>query len=166
MSLSLIGIIFVQSYYISNSVSNKEDNFNLNVKQALIKVTKTVYDEEYRDHVYEIRKLLAQDVNVVKDTSAIINLYVKQENQDKNETIVYTNGILEENYKFPSSLFDIGLDTISIKKVISKSETKTYKTSEIDGEVKANEILKDFKPLMTKEEYLEFMNSNDKTIKG
>ncbi|MDP0505847.1 MAG: amidohydrolase [Fusobacterium sp. JB019] len=34
-----------------------------------------------------------------------------------------------------------------------------------DNANKANEILKDFKPLMTKEEYLEFMNSNDKTIK-
>ena len=34
-----------------------------------------------------------------------------------------------------------------------------------DDAKKANEILKDFKPLMTKEEYLEFMNSNDKTIK-
>ena len=143
MSLSLIGIIFVQSYYISNSVSNKEDNFNFNVKQALIQVAKTIETEEYRDHVYKVRKLLAQNVDVVRDTTAIINLYIKQENQDKNETLVYRNGILEENYKFPSSLFDIGLDTISIKKVISESETKGYKTTEIDGKVNYSEILKE-----------------------
>lgn len=34
-----------------------------------------------------------------------------------------------------------------------------------DNSKKAKEILKDFKPLMTKKDYLEFMNSNDKTIK-
>jgi len=34
-----------------------------------------------------------------------------------------------------------------------------------DKAKKANEILKDFKPLMTKEEYLEFMNSIDNIIK-
>lgn len=33
-----------------------------------------------------------------------------------------------------------------------------------DGAKKANEILKDFKPVMTKEEYLAFMKSNDKVI--
>lgn len=35
-----------------------------------------------------------------------------------------------------------------------------------DGANKAKEILKDFKPVMTKEEYLAFMDSNDKTIKA
>ena len=139
MSLSLIGIIFVQAYYISNSISSKEDNFNFNVKQALIQVTKNVETEEYRDHVNSLRKLIAQDIDVIKDTTAIINLYIKQEDQAKNETLVYRNGILEENYKLSPALFDIGLDTISIKKVISENETKVYKTSEIDGKVKINE---------------------------
>ena len=35
-----------------------------------------------------------------------------------------------------------------------------------DNAAKAKEILKDFKPTMTKEEYLAFMESNDKTIKA
>ena len=35
-----------------------------------------------------------------------------------------------------------------------------------DNAEKAKEILKDFKPVMTKEEYLAFMESNDKTIKA
>ena len=35
-----------------------------------------------------------------------------------------------------------------------------------DNAEKAKEILKDFKPAMTKEEYLAFMESNDKTIKA
>ena len=89
MSLSLIGIIFVQGYYISNSISNKENNFNFTVKQALIHVSKTIEKEEYRDHVIKVRKLLEQGIEVNKDTTAIINLYIKQENQANNETLVF-----------------------------------------------------------------------------
>ncbi|WP_034057876.1 sensor histidine kinase [Lacinutrix jangbogonensis] len=144
MSLSLIGIIFVQGYYISNSISNKEDNFNFNVKQALIQVTKNIENEELRDHIYKVRRLIDQGVEVDKDTTAIINLYIKQDNQAKNETLVYRNGILEENYKLSSALFDIGLDTTSIKKVISESETKVYKTSEIDGNVNNNDVFSEY----------------------
>ncbi|AUC81907.1 sensor histidine kinase KdpD [Lacinutrix sp. Bg11-31] len=140
MSLSLIGIIFVQSYYISNSVSNKEDNFNFNVKQALSKVSKNVEYEEFRDYFNKIRPLIAQDVDVIKDTTAIRNLYVRQEDQARNETLVYSYGILEENYKLSPALFDIGLDTISIKKIISKKETKVFKANDIDGNLNNNEV--------------------------
>ena len=141
MSLSLIGIIFVQGYYISNSISNKENNFNFTVKQALIHVSKKIEKEEYRDHVIKVRKLLEQGIEVNKDTTAIINLYIKQENQANNETLVYRNAILEENYKLSSALFDIGLDSTSIKKIINENETKIYKTSEIDGKKSSDALL-------------------------
>jgi len=142
MSLSLIGIIFVQSYYISNSISNKEEHFNFNVKQALSHVSNTIERDEYRDHVYKLRKLMDQGVEVNKDTTAIINLYVKQENKSRNETLLYTNSVLEENYKLSSALFDIGSeDSISVKKIINESRVKTYKTSDIDGEVVSRGLL-------------------------
>jgi signal transduction histidine kinase len=141
MSLSLIGIIFVQGYYITNSVSNTENNFNFTVKQALIHVSKTIEEDEYKDHFFKLRKLIDQGVEVNKDTTAIINLYIKQENQVNNETLVYRNAILEENYKLSSALFDIGLDSTSIKKIINENETKIYKTSEIDGKAASDAIL-------------------------
>lgn len=144
MSLSLIGIIFVQSYYISNSVTNKEDNFNFNVKQALSQVVNEVENDEFRDHVYKLRKLIAQDVDVIRDTTAIINLYIEQEDHAKSETLVYRNGVLEENYKLSPALFDIGLDTISFKKVISENETRVFKNSEIDGNVSTSKILTEY----------------------
>lgn len=144
MSLSLIGIIFVQSYYISNSISNKEENFNFNVKQALSRVAKNIENEEFRDHVNKLRPLIIKDVDVIKDTTAIRNLYVKQENDAINETFVYSYGILEENYKLSPALFDIGLDTISIKKIISEKQTKVFKTNEIDGKVTNNEVFANY----------------------
>ena len=40
MSLSLIGIILVQAYYINNSLRNTEEQFNFNVRKALSFVSK------------------------------------------------------------------------------------------------------------------------------
>ncbi|WP_290697337.1 HAMP domain-containing sensor histidine kinase [Lacinutrix sp.] len=141
MSLSLIGIIFVQGYYITNSIKNKEDNFNFTVKKALSHVSKSIEDDEYKDYAFKLRRLIDQGVEVNKDTTAIINLYIKEENQSNNETLVYRNGIIEENYKLSSALFDIGLDSINFKKIINQNETKIFKTSEIDGKKTSNEIL-------------------------
>jgi signal transduction histidine kinase len=130
MSLSLIGIIFVQAYYINNSVKNEEEQFALNVKRGLIDVANTIEDSEYRDYVYKFQDLMARGVNV--DTTAIRNLYIRQDDSDSNETLIYRNSILEENYKLSSSLFDIGLDSINIKRVLNERETKVYQSSDVE----------------------------------
>ena len=129
MSLSLIGIIFVQAYYISNSIQNKEEQFEFNVKKALSHVSKIIENREYAQYVYKFQDLLAKDVAL--DTTDIRNLWVIQEDNFSNETLIYRNGILEENYKFNSSLFDIGLDSINIKRVINERETKIFKGENI-----------------------------------
>ena len=130
MSLSLIGIIFVQAFYIKNSVKNEEEQFALNVKRALIDVSNTIEDREYREYVFKLQDLMARGVKV--DTSAIRNLYVRQDDIDSNETLIYRNSILEENYKLSSSLFDIGLDSINIKRILNERETKVYNKSDIE----------------------------------
>ncbi len=133
MSLSLGGIIFVQSYYIRNSVKNEEDQFKFNVKKALRYVTNKIEKEEYKDHILKLRRLIDKGELINIDTTSISNLYIKQYDENTNETLVYRNGIIEENYKLSSSLFDIGLDSTSIKRIINENETKVYKSSNIDG---------------------------------
>ena len=46
MTLSLLGIIFVQGYWIKNSYQNREDQFTLNIRQVLISVSKEIQLEE------------------------------------------------------------------------------------------------------------------------
>ena len=124
MSLSLIGIIFVQAYYINGSVKNEKERFKFNVNKVLSYVSNTIETREYSEYVYEIQDLLSKGVEV--DTAAIRNLYIIREDFDSKETVVYRSGTLEENYKFNSSIFDIGLDTISVKRILSNRETKVY----------------------------------------
>ncbi|WP_313791325.1 hypothetical protein [Lacinutrix neustonica] len=56
MSLSLIGIIFVQAYYIKNSISTKEDQFTFNVKKALNYVADNIEDEDFKDHALKLKR--------------------------------------------------------------------------------------------------------------
>ena len=46
MTLSLLGIIFVQGYWIKNSYQNREDQFTLNIRQVLISVSREIQLEE------------------------------------------------------------------------------------------------------------------------
>lgn len=139
MSCSLIGIILVQVYYINNSLQNTENQFNFNVKKALSYVSNTVEKEEKEDYLRKFNKLLKQ--GVINDTTAIINIYIKEDNPDTNETVIYRNGILEENYKVSSSLFDIGLDSINVKQILQKRETEIIDNNTIDGSKNLSSML-------------------------
>ena len=126
MSLSLIGIIFVQAYYISNSVKNKEEQFEFNVKKALSFVSRTVEDNEFKKYSYLVQDMLAEGRSL---DSSKVSLTVIQEDANSNVTWIYKYGILEENYKLSSSFFDISLDSSYIKKVINEREVNVYKNN-------------------------------------
>src|SRR5690554_7172321 len=129
MSLSLVGIIFVQAYYINNSLKNEQDQFTFNVKKALSFTSKKIEDTEFKEYALKIQDLLDQGVK--PDTSAFRQFYLKEEVKGSNEKLIYRNSILEENYKLSSSIFDIGLDSINIKKLLSDKEKKILKSNEL-----------------------------------
>lgn len=141
MSLSLIGIIFVQAFYINGSVKNEKERFKFNVNKVLNYVSNTIEKREYSEYVYKLQNLISKGEKV--DTTAIRNLYIINEDTDSKEIIYYRSGTLEENYKFNSSLFDIGLDTINVKRILSNRETKVYKKpdSQLDSDLSANDKL-------------------------
>ena len=130
MSLSLIGIIFIQAYYINSIVKNEEQQFTFNVKKALSYVSKAIEDKEYRDYFQELEKVIAEGGQ--PDTTSIRGITIYRQDDDANELIIYRNRILEENFRIPSFI-DIGLDSVSISRIFNKSETNVYSTNTIDG---------------------------------
>lgn len=140
MSLSLIGIIFVQAYYISNSFKNEEQQFAFNVRKAISYVSSQVEKDESRDFLFKLQGLIKEGKNV--DTTAIIQFYLKESGGDSNKTLLYSNDILEENYKFSSRLFDIaGLDSINVKRILNERETKFIENQNLDGNKNLNAML-------------------------
>ncbi|WP_452221017.1 sensor histidine kinase [Lacinutrix salivirga] len=141
MSLSLIGIISIQAYYINNSVENEKKQFNFNVRKALSFVSQRIEDREYRELKAKLDKLI--DQGVVVDSTAFRDFYFKSDDVNSNETLLYRNSVLEENYKLSSSLFDIGLDSVTIKRVLNSSQSKVVSknTIETEGETDLDAML-------------------------
>lgn len=160
MSLSLIGIILVQAYYINNSLRNTEEQFNFNVRKALSFVSKTIEKQEKEQHIFWLSKAI-QESGTKADTTAILNFYVEQKNNDTNETLIYRNGILEENFKLSSALFDIGLDSINVKRILSEKETKVIEDGSVDGGTSLTALLsqiatQEFADIFSESSYNEF----------
>ena len=140
MSLSLIGIVFVQAYYINNTVKNKEEQFSFSVNNALKFVANAIEERESRQYYYRYQNLISNTDKA--DSIAIRELFIKQEDEGLNETLIYRNGILEENFKLSTSLFDIGLDTdsITLKRLTNRRETKIYSGSAIENDLDLDPI--------------------------
>jgi len=130
MSLSLIGIIFVQAYYINNTVENEQQQFTFKVKKALSFTSNAIEEREYRDYFRELEKVIAEGGQ--PDSTSIGSITVYRQDDNTNELIIYRNGILEENFRIPSFI-DISLDSVNISRIFNKSETKVYSTNTIDG---------------------------------
>lgn len=127
MSLSLIGIIFVQAYYIKDSVKNEKERFTFNVKKALSYVSNRIEENELDTYFEKYQGLVKEEK---ADSAAVSQLFIYQQNRNTKETLIYKSNVLEENYKLSSSLFEIGLDSVDIKNIIGSSEIEVYNNTD------------------------------------
>ena len=132
MSLSLIGIIFVQAYFINNSLETKEGQFSFNVKKALNYTTTQLADNEYKKYVKALNKIISEGRD--PDTTAIRNITVYKQDNTTNQIIVYNTGILEENFKVPS-LIDLNVDSLDLSNFKGKTTTKIYDNNFFAGDM-------------------------------
>jgi len=130
MTLSLLGIIFVQGYWISNAYQTKQDQFTLNIRQVLFSTSKNIQDTEL-EYYYNLYNNLI-DSNNTADNISLSELMYKTRNDNTNETFIYSDGILEEDYKLSSSFLDTEIDSIQFRKLTSKKVT-TKITPSVDG---------------------------------
>ncbi|WP_411768855.1 sensor histidine kinase [Winogradskyella sp. A3E31] len=128
MSLSLIGIIFVQSFFINNSLQNEEKNFVLSVKRSLSFVSKSIEDIEFRNFMVNVQPYLLKEENI--DSTNLQNIILRTENDDK--TIIHRNTVLEERFKVPSLFFEIDADSINFSRFKNERVTDVFSTGGLD----------------------------------
>lgn len=126
MSLSLIGIIFVQFYWIKQSVGDKEEQFSSAVTEVLSKITNKIEGRERKD--YSDRYLSQKDSVGQLVGANFTNIMFGYRDFDSNEIRLYEHGILEEDYNIPYTFFDSSsTDTTTIKNYSSKRKTTVLK---------------------------------------
>ena len=122
MSISLIGIIFVQSFWIKTTLDNRERQFSLNVNQALKAVTESIKDREMRDYLAVYQKLIDSIGEPQESQLTSVFQYINR-NQNTNQTFVYSHGILEEDYNI--NLSEINLNISNEENVKDLKNVKT-----------------------------------------
>ena len=131
MSLSLIGIIFVQSFFINNSLENEDKNFTRSVKHALSFVSNDIEEMELRNYVLKIQPFIEN--NTQADSTVINQLFITTEDDINDKTIVHRNTVYQERYKIPSLFLEIDVDSFNINKLSNERVTEFYNNSSIDG---------------------------------
>ena len=127
MSLSLIGIIFVQGYWIKKSVDDKEDQFSNSVSEVLDRVADKITRRERND--YFDRYVNIKDSIGDLKSAHFKNFFFVDQDISSDEIHYYSHGILEEEYNIASTFFDSGSseDTTTIKNYTSRRLKATYK---------------------------------------
>ena len=149
MSVSLIGIIFIQYFFILKNYEENNKQFSINVNYVLEETTSDVERNEFRKYVRKFRDLIANEALVDVDTLSIQNLIIIDENPEKRETIIYKNGVIEENLIIPKtkSYYDDIIDVISdrenisIKRLSNQREEKVFSNRRIEDNLSPEQFL-------------------------
>lgn len=127
MSLSLVGIIAVQLYWIKRSVEDKEEQFSNTATEVLSKVAEKIEEREMKE--YSERFLNLKDsIGDLKSTQ-LSNIFFIDRDLNSNEILFYSHGILEEDYNIASTFFDnaASSDTATIKNFTSRRSKTIFK---------------------------------------
>ena len=105
MSIALLGIILVQAFWIKTTLDNKEEQFSLNINQALKSVSEQIQSRELRDYLAVYQKLVDSIGSPKESQLTAVFKYVDR-NENTNQTYIYSHGILEEDYNISARLFE------------------------------------------------------------
>ncbi|MBL7473667.1 sensor histidine kinase [Robertkochia sediminum] len=134
MSLSLIGIIFVQGYWIKTAVEDKEEQFSNTISQVLQEVASKMEEKEFRETLDYYLKL--HDSLDLSEVSKFKEFMVIIPDDRSNETFIYRHGILEEDYQIPPSFIENSTDSLIVKNYTSRRTTEVVREEYgIDGKV-------------------------------
>ena len=118
MSISLIGIIAVQLYWINNAVESKKEQFQNDVQKSLGSVSERINEKE---RLFIERKYAGMLENrVLADEAQIKNWLFQEIDTATNQRFTYGGTILEENFKMPVDFIDN--DTIIFKRYTGKND--------------------------------------------
>ena len=144
MSISLIGIISVQVYWIKDAIKNKQQQFDTNVKIALARTSEKIKDREYSEFIQNNQDFLNEKSFVSK---AEIDTYLIQQIDTTNKRkITFGSTILHESIKLPGDF--VNNDSIIHTRNSGKQDFYSSQIIKSDN--------KDFSPFLKEESFSTF----------
>ncbi|MDR9400692.1 MAG: HAMP domain-containing sensor histidine kinase [Psychroflexus sp.] len=130
ISASLLGIVLVQVYLIKDAVESSAHQFSMSAKQVLINVAEKVESKELDSYYLQAAKLAD---SLTPENIKLSSLSQFENNKFNNDYYIYSNTILQENYKIASPFLANDQDSIEFKKLVNRKLTRVVKKDEIDG---------------------------------
>ncbi len=118
MSLSLLGIILMQGYWIKNSFENKQEQFDYNVRHSLISIADKLQHSEL-EYYYRVYAEIADSIGT-PDRSTLREIIYTRTDNTTNETFVFSSALLQEDFKLSSNLVDFSFDSINFTKYTNR----------------------------------------------
>ena len=125
MTLSLLGIILVQVYWFNTSLKNNEEQFKFHVMQVLADVSTKMQKQEAFEFYNKYNKL-KDSIGKTPKKDDLLEFGYYQRNAKTNQTIIYSNSIIAEDYSISPAFFDKKLDTTTIKSFSSVRKTQIF----------------------------------------
>ncbi|WP_299103795.1 HAMP domain-containing sensor histidine kinase [uncultured Tenacibaculum sp.] len=121
MSISLIGIISVQVYWINDSINNKQQRFETNVRIALAQTAERIKEREEQDILREYTPFI--ESNLYRTKTGVANFLYQQIDTTGRKKFLFSEYIEEEHeiptQNFGNPNFD---ESIVIKKITGKRD--------------------------------------------
>ena len=130
MSVSVVGIIIVQIFLIKDAVESSSHQFSMSAKQVLINVSDQIENNEINNYYTQY---LSKTDSISADNLELSSLFSVENNNYTNKTYIYSNSILQENYKIASPFLSEDQDSIEFKKLVNREMTRVVNKNEVDG---------------------------------
>jgi len=125
MSLSLLGIILIQLYWINTSYENNEKQFRYTVNQVLSNVAEKVQSKEKFDFYRNLQEY-KNATGKTPDRKDIKEIFYIERDTRTNDEIIYSNKVYLEDFNLKGSFFDTDATTSSLKNYSSKRKVEIF----------------------------------------
>ncbi|AQS92905.1 two-component sensor histidine kinase [Polaribacter sp. BM10] len=118
MSISLIGIIAVQLYWINNALESKQAQFKNDVQKSLGAATERINEKEISTFQKKINEIISKEG--LAGTAELKQHLIQQIDTSTNTKITVGGTFLEENFKLTSDF--LNHDSIIYKRVTGRTD--------------------------------------------
>ncbi|MEC7286464.1 MAG: two-component sensor histidine kinase, partial [Bacteroidota bacterium] len=95
MFSSLLGIIFIQIFWIQTNLNNKDRQFSLSVNNTLAAVSEQIKERELRDYIAATQKIMDSIGSPKESQITEVFQYIDRVTE-KDKTLLVSSGIIED----------------------------------------------------------------------
>lgn len=130
MPVALLGLIFIQVFWVKSAIDNKEEAFSYSITQVLNEVSLGLERKEMNKYITRFMELKSKDSVGALKSGQVRDFVFIQEDKNTRETFIYNHGVLEGDYTLPESLFDVpSNDSANIRSYVSRQTSRTLNES-------------------------------------